>query len=313
MKGNNILFTGGGGAGTELIYNTLYKKYNLYFADANSDLDIISDVVPKEQRIHIPYADSPKFTHEIIKICKEFKIDVLVPGVDEELTLLPMIRQKLVALKIICPQDSFITNMLDKKIMSETLKNIGVETPIIRDQHSVIDGNSYVMKPRVGRGSRGVVKINSQEQIGAYLKLYQKKADEIIVQDEIFGTEYTIIVSCNDKGNLIDIMPLRVNSKKGITLIALTDYSNNVVKVCEKICAMLKPIGVFNVQLIVDKINNPFVIEINPRISTTTCLGFFAGCDVIDNFINGKDRVRNKQRLQLKLTRTWHNQLRVNK
>ena len=49
----NILFTGGGGIGNELIWKILKKKYNLFFCDVS--LENINPIIPR---------------NKIFKICK---------------------------------------------------------------------------------------------------------------------------------------------------------------------------------------------------------------------------------------------------
>ena len=51
-----ILFTGGGGAGSEALWRILNKKYTLFFADAI--LDNIDKSIPVDSRIEIAFANS---------------------------------------------------------------------------------------------------------------------------------------------------------------------------------------------------------------------------------------------------------------
>ena len=65
MKKLKVLFTGGGGAGTELLFNQLNDRYDLHFADASSDMDVISDVVPFDRKHKIPLAEAKEFVEEV--------------------------------------------------------------------------------------------------------------------------------------------------------------------------------------------------------------------------------------------------------
>ena len=78
-----ILFTGGGGAGSEALYRHLGNKHDLYFADA--DIDSINPLIPANRRIQIPWAQNPDFCDILLNHCVNNAVDYLVPGVDEEL------------------------------------------------------------------------------------------------------------------------------------------------------------------------------------------------------------------------------------
>ena len=79
----SILFTGGGGAGTELLYRLLGERYRLHFADA--DPAAIHPRIPPAIRHGIPLADEPEFAQAILELCRREAVSMLVPAVDEEL------------------------------------------------------------------------------------------------------------------------------------------------------------------------------------------------------------------------------------
>ena len=79
----NLMFTGGGGPGNEAIYRLWKDQYNLYFADA--DLVSIHPDIPRNVCFEIPIATSPNFFNQLLQIVKNLKIEILIPGVDEEL------------------------------------------------------------------------------------------------------------------------------------------------------------------------------------------------------------------------------------
>ena len=78
-----ILFTGGGGAGSEALWRILNEKYTLFFADAI--LDNIDKSIPVDSRIEIAFANSKSYLKSVKSACDKNKIDLIVPTVDEEL------------------------------------------------------------------------------------------------------------------------------------------------------------------------------------------------------------------------------------
>ena len=78
-----LLFTGGGGAGTEALLRLLSPSYEVFFADA--DLGAKHFSLADYQWYQIPFANEPEFSNEIVNLCHQLQIDLLIPTVDEEL------------------------------------------------------------------------------------------------------------------------------------------------------------------------------------------------------------------------------------
>ena len=164
-----ILFTGGGGAGSEAIYRILKDFYDVYFADA--DINAINPLIPLKRRHSIPMANNPKFLEGVKKICDQLSIDLLIPGVDEELALLG----ELDSVNIMLPDADYVNTMLDKFKSSQVLSGLGLDAPVTTLIADYKNNNwTYfpcIAKPVSGRGSRDVYIIESAKQISAYLSL----------------------------------------------------------------------------------------------------------------------------------------------
>ena len=78
-----ILITGGGGVGSEAIYRLLRDTYDLYFADCDSRN--INPSIPLERCLLIPKGDHEDFLDCLKGLCRDHRIDLLIPTVDEEL------------------------------------------------------------------------------------------------------------------------------------------------------------------------------------------------------------------------------------
>jgi carbamoyl-phosphate synthase large subunit len=88
----------------------------------------------------------------------------------------------------------------------------------------------------------------------------------------------------NQAGQVRAVVPKRVICKRGITRIAVTEYSNAIDRVCREVQEKLHANGPFNVQCII-KGGVPYIFEINPRFSTTTVLTIEAGVDEVGGLI----------------------------
>ena len=165
-----LLFTGAGGAGNEAIWKILSKDYSVYFADAN--IENISNSIPKNRKIKILPAKNKNFLNNIKKVLKNYNINILVPGVDEELLKLTKLKSNKKNFKILMPNDDFIKKMINKYNCFEYLKNTDVKIPKIFTNKSKISF-PIIAKPVIGRGSRFVEKLNNKNEINVYKKFYK--------------------------------------------------------------------------------------------------------------------------------------------
>ena len=153
-----LLFTGGGGAGNEAIYRLWRQRYELHFADA--DRMSFSPSLPPDRCHVLPRATEPDFVEALASICQHVSADIVVPGVDEELPLVPLVRQRLPGLKIFAPEPEYVSTMLDKASAMTRLKESGIDVPRTTALDRAADlGFPCFAKPRRGRGSRGALVI----------------------------------------------------------------------------------------------------------------------------------------------------------
>jgi carbamoyl-phosphate synthase large subunit len=285
-----VLFTGGGGSGTTALWRLLGGKYELYFADA--DIRNIPPVIPSHRRVSVPLASASGFWETLRTICTDRGIDVLVPGVDEELQSLP---EKRDGVAIMAPNNDFI-RWCNKVTLSTYLTAHGLDAPKNDGMFPVI------LKPRHGRGSRGVHVANSDSQVAAWRHLYGQKP---VMQEMLHGTEYTCMVASRYDGKLGTVVPVRIESKRGITIRGVTERQPDVIAYCERLHYAMKGSACYNVQLMHCKDGRVAAFEINPRVSTTLCLSIAAGVDPIAIFL-GED-TNTRWREGLRLTRYWEN------
>lgn len=303
-----ILFTGGGGAATEALWRYLSEKYDAFFADAC--VDSIDPVIPVDRRIEIPYADASNFISAMQDVAAEKNIDLIIPGVDEELLLFCEARNSSLP-KILLPSLEFVATMLDKLKSMEAIKSVGLSAPqTVPVIAASTVGFPLVVKPRSGRGSRGVHILNSIDEIQAYKLMYRVDDDKLIAQMLMRGDEYTVLVAGDDYGNLIAVVPVKVVQKKGITIRAQIDVHPAVVQYAKEFHDAFKPSGVYNIQCIVDKDGFVLPFEVNPRVSTTFCLSIAAGFDPFSDrpsYMQATELFLPKE--SLCLTRNWSNHI----
>ena len=154
----------------------------------------------------------------------------------------------------------------------------------------------FIIKPRFSRGSRGFRVIRKENDIEKYFNEEKFSKEELMVQQYIEGKEYTVSVVVSKEGKLLCVVPKEIILKKGITQIGATRKSEIIEELCIRINEKFNPRGPFNVQLIIDEKNIPYIIEVNPRFSTTVALTIESGVDEISCLI--LDRLGKQFKIQ---------------
>lgn len=310
MKPNEmkkVFLTGGGGAGNEALWRFLNSRYDLHFGDV--DCAAIDPSIPRARCHAIPLAGASSFVDEIINVCRRLNIDIIIPGVDEELLRLSYATASLNPTLLMSPDSLYIETMLDKLRMINTLTTLGIRVPHTHSFAEGFGGVSFpcIVKPRSGRGSRGVRTVTERE-VPFILDELNQIADKYIVQEFIEGTEYTVQMVANQSSELVAIVPIKIKIKRGVTIQAEVCTNPIVIRACQKIHNVLPTSGTYNIQLIVTNDGLVYPFEINPRISTTYCMTVAIGIDPIQIFIEN----RTSQKLLtvqpgLKIRRYWRN------
>lgn len=272
-----LLFTGGGGAGNEAIWRQFNDRHDLFFADA--DPGAIDPLIPAGRRFAIPFARKPDFADRVLSLCERERIDILVPGVDEELVALAD-RRGTVATRILVPSADFVKLMLDKLSASKAILDAGLTVPETRPLLK-FEGMSFplIAKPRTGRGSRGVEKLDRSEQVAAYLTMQKGDPDFYVAQALCPGQEYTVFACADEEGRLRSVIPVRVISKKGITIRAVIEHQPSILEYTKRFQNHFKPANIYNIQCMLNDRGVVYPFEVNPRISTTFCLAVSTGFD----------------------------------
>lgn len=284
-----ILFTGGGGAGNEAIYRLWKDDYDLFFADAQSES--IAPTIPRNRRFSIPMADHQSFVESLVVLCRETEIDVLIPGVDEELPHMSAIAALASNLRILVPRAEFISSTIDKLETARVIAKASLDAP--KTAALGAEGISAmefpcIAKPRYGRGSRGLKILASSKEAIYFSEYCSVSGEEYVVQELLKGQEYTVMLAANEQGGLSAIVPVKVDVKQGITIRGTVVEDDDVVGYCERVHQGLSGSACYNIQLIKTNTGRIAAFEINPRVSTTFCLGLAAGIDPVDIFLSDK-------------------------
>jgi carbamoyl-phosphate synthase large subunit len=278
-----VLLTGGGGASTTAVMKSLVDLgYEVLSADAS--LYAAGYSLAKRGFV-IPFATDPAFEPKFREILEEERPNFVIPLVDEEIAIVHRIvaRHFAPAMRVIAPRLEFCEDMLDKWVMYERLAAAGLSvarTWLASDARDA--AYPAIVKPRTGRGSRGLAYLEGPRDLARYLLNARESHDRYVVQERVVGVEYTNSVVVGLDGEVLAVVPKEVLSKKGITQLGVTRANAAMDKLGRDIQKHLHADGPFNVQLMLRDDGVPFVFEINPRYSTTTVLTLAAGVNELD-------------------------------
>lgn len=272
-----VLLTGAGGAA---VPGLVRRLQTLGYRVLAGDMDLNAPgLYTADQGFIIPAGGSPEFLPAVRKICQNENVDAFIPLVDEELLSSFELAQE--GIVVLLPQREFTRICLDKFVLTEKLHALGIRAPRTRLASAMFHGLDFpvVVKPRQGRGSRGLGIIHTPEDLERFIAHSSYSPEELLIQDCIEGVEFTVSVVVWRDGSVQAVVPKEIVSKKGITRLAVTRFHPEIEEVCKTIQEKMRADGPFNVQLILDSHNVPFIFEINPRFSTSISLTLAAGVD----------------------------------
>lgn len=272
MKKYNILVTGVGAIIGYGIVNSLRKS------DLNLSIigtDIFDDAYGKNlvDKFHKNIlASSPNYIEHINSIIVKENIDLIIPGIEQDLYALYSLQDKINS-KIVLNNQLSLDLSKDKLLTYNYFKantNINLIPTLFQctyEECCDILGSPFLLKPRSSYASKGIHVISTKREFDFYTNL---NVDNIIFQKIISNieSEYTISVFGDGNGSFFDSIILkRQLSKEGATSKAIVVENDKIQNYVIEIVQFLKPIGPTNIQIRVEN-NIPFLLEINPRISS---------------------------------------------
>ena len=278
----NIMFTSVGRR-VELIqeFHRAAKELNVPLQIIGAD---ISDTAPAlyfcDKMTNICRVKDPKYISELLLICKEEKIDCLIPTIDTDLLLLSSNKNKFeeIGTKVLISSEAKVALCRDKTKSYQYFKSLGLKAPLSIDSIDDFHLNFPVfIKPKDGSSSIDTYKVDDYED----LVVFTQRIKDYIIQPYIDGIEYTIDIFCDYFGKPIYITPRkRLAVRSGEVLKTEICQDSQIIEAMQKLIQDFKPCGQITVQMIREKeTNEDYYIEINPRFGGGAPLSIKAGAD----------------------------------
>ena len=285
MKGFNILFTSSGRR-VSLIrhFKETMKALKIKGVIVSADMlkTAPASFVADFQEV-IPPAGHPSYVHILKEICIRHQIKLLIPLIDTELGVLSKFKEefRIIGVTILVSSPETTEICFDKRNTDAFLRSVGVRTPemIYFNKNSDNTHLRYplLIKPAFGSGSNGGVKIKNARELEFFLS-YVK---DPIVQEFIFGDEYTLDVLVDFQGKVRCVVPrLRIETRAGEVSKGITVKNYEIMFTGQKVAENLPgALGCITVQLFLTFEGQIKVTEINPRFGGGIPLSIQAGAD----------------------------------
>lgn len=244
-----------------------------------------------------PPTPAPEYLDWMLATLRLHRIDILIPGIEIDMyhwvEHIPEIRSTGALPLLNAPE--LIALCKDKWTFYQRLREAGVgctiESSLQADFSELARrfGLPFLLKPRRGFGSKGIVRVSSAEvfeqhraQVGAVLMV-----QPIVGED---SEEYTTAAFCDGQGSYSACMTLRRRlSRDGYTDKAEVADTGEFLAAMDELCRLFRPLGPTNFQFR-RCAEGPRLLEINPRISSSTSIrtafGYNESVMALDYFLD---------------------------
>jgi carbamoyl-phosphate synthase large subunit len=245
-----------------------------------TDVNAYSPAVHVADRAYgVPMATDPGYIDALLEICHAERVTLVVPTIDDELTVFGEARERFRQLGAFAACSSAATAAAcnDKYETCTRLTALGVPaaTTWLPQQLPATSQFPLFIKPRVGRGAVDAHVLRDGRDLAYHLG----RIDAPIIQEYLAGPEFTIDVLCDSRGRPISIVPReRVVVRSGVIDRGRTVKSRPLMDLAEQVCDAFHFTGALNIQCRM-RGSQAAVFEINPRFSGGIDLTIAAGAD----------------------------------
>lgn len=215
---------------------------------------------------------------QLISICEQDKIDLVIPTIDTDLMVLSQNTEKFnkIGTKVMISKTESVALCRDKNFTSDFFVSCGLNAPKTYNDYTKYDGGyPCFIKPKDGSSSIDAYKIENESELCEFAN----RVDDYVIQPFVDGEEYTVDIFCDFNCNPIYITPRkRIAVRAGEVLKTEIALDEGIISESRRLIEKFKPVGPITVQLIKEKnTGRNYYIEINPRYGGGAPLSMKAG------------------------------------
>ena len=277
-----VLVTGAGGpAGQSVIDACRAQGYRVVGVDR--DPDAFGLRTADRDAVVLP-SSHPDFAESLRSVLVEYSVDALVSTIAEEVEVLADLADLFAecGTATLLPPVAAVAACVDKLKFHEQMTRAKVLVPDTALGEAPPGPGPWIVKPRFGRGSRGVTMARTRTAVKAAVA-----GDvEMIVQKQMEGREFTADCLLDPEGRVAVVVPRwRLATRGGISVVGETFRHSGVDRAARRTLTSLGLRGPACVQGFVTPDNHVVIIEVNPRFSGGLDLTLGAGADVVGQYL----------------------------
>jgi carbamoyl-phosphate synthase large subunit len=296
---SNVLLTSSGRRNYLIDYfkNAANGKIKVFAADITSYAASLQEA---DKAFVVPAVSEPLYINNLLEICITNSVRIVIPLNDLELPVLAANREKFIENGIfpLVSSPDVINCCFNKFKTIEFLSSIQMSYPktflepneSIRAVENGIMTFPLVVKPCYGSGSLGIyICYDNEELISAYNLLRKQLTrspfgvykNKIIIQEYLKCAEYGLDIVNDLEGKYVSTSVKRkLAMRAGETDKAIVEDIPALFALGEKISKNLNHIGNLDCDVFWDGINQPVVLEMNPRFGGGYPFSYQAGFDL---------------------------------
>ena len=279
----------------KLLKENREPKITVIGADSDTNAASREDV---DRFYLLPHGSDSEYATKLLEICRTEKIDIVIPCADEEVKAISIYKYQFDRESVACAVDSHKTVELtnDKFALFEYLSKNGIEMPrykLISNAEELRESTVYfrypkekfVLKPRYGRGARGIYIIGSDggsKSLEDVLDTFSNLPMNSIAMECLPGEAYDVDVLARD-GSPLCIVPRRrtwTNKLSPFNEGCEVENNKTLIEFVAKITALLKLNYVYDFDCGITAKGKPALYEINPRFSGAIAASAGAGANI---------------------------------
>jgi carbamoyl-phosphate synthase large subunit len=231
----------------------------------------------------VPPMDDPDFFPCLKEIFRKYDIGVVIPSTDNDLQYLSKNKKAIEDenVKAIVSDEEIIRITSDKYETYKFFIKNEIETPRswLPEEFKAIHKYEFplIIKPRFGIGSKGVFKVENQEELDFYIS----RVDRPIIQKFISGKEFSFDTFSSFEGIPIEIVPReRISTRSGEIFRGRTVNNGDLIAQVISLLSKINLTGPGVAQGFANENNFMTFTEINPRFGSGLPLSVKAGADL---------------------------------
>jgi carbamoyl-phosphate synthase large subunit len=244
-----------------------------------------------------PHTGAPEYLDWLLATIRRHRIELLIPGIEIDMYhwvehvseiaaagAFPMLNNPTL-IELCKDKWSFYGKLVQADI------ECAIDSTLDSDFDSLANrfGLPFLLKPRRGFGSKGIVRVHSKEEFDQY----RSSIGPVLMAQPIVGDdegEFTTSAFCDGHGAYFASMTLkRKLSRDGYTDRAEVADTSEFSPAIDELCRLFRPVGPTNFQFR-RSADGPKLLEINPRVSSSTSIrtafGYNESAMAVDFFLD---------------------------